>query len=404
MWIVDGRISCADAAAGGEVRRIDARGLFVAPGLMDLHVHFREPGREDAETMASGSAAAARGGFTHVVTMPNTTPAIATPEMVKDQKRIASGVGRISLLPSSAATCDRAGRALAPLAELAAAGAVAFTDDGTVIPDDLIHAVLEAAGELGLPVMEHALRRDATGVLHAGAAAELLGLPGIPREAEIDIVERDIAASTSTGGHIHIQHISAAESIPLIVDAAGRGIPVTAEVTPHHILLSDADLLTPNTNLKMSPPLRSPDDREALCLAVISGAISCLATDHAPHTAAAKSAPFGEAPFGVIGLETAIGATFTELVMNRGMNRMEWLRRWTTGPRQVLGLLPPSLRPGAPADLVVLDLDSEWEVKPSRFLSKSRNSPFIGRTFVGQARHTFLNGRLTWSGTEGSGG
>ncbi len=400
VFIVDGHI--VDSAPDG-ARVIDAAGLTVMPGLIDVHVHFREPGNEEAETIATGSRAAARGGFTTVVTMPNTRPAIDTPDNVRFQTKQAAATGTVGLLPSACITQERRGGELADLSALAQAGAVAFTDDGSTVADDaLMQRAMVQAAALGIPVMDHAVDPilAGRGVLHDGDAARRLALPGIPSEAEDKIVARDIELAAATGCAMHIQHVTSGKSAQLIADAAKRGLPVTGEATPHHLALSDTDITTDDANFKMNPPLRSPEDREALIRAVLDGGLSVLATDHAPHLASLKAKGILKAPFGVVGLETAIGVTYKLLVAERGMDPLDWLRRWTSGPAALLGLPCPSLAPGNVADIVVADLAKAWTVNPSDLLSLSRNTPFAGHRCLGQAVLTLKSGGITWAGVD----
>ena len=403
LVIVNGLIAPADAPAGG-LAEIDASGMLVVPGLIDLHVHFREPGKEEAETIESGSAAAARGGFTTVVTMPNTTPATDTPGQVADVLRLARSCGRTRILPCGCITRGREGKELADIRAMAAAGAAAVSDDGDTVRDPQLMAdAMLAAREAGIPVMDHALDPDiaGNGVMLQGAAAHRLGLPGIPPEAEPGIVERDIDLAERTQAAVHIQHLSSAQSVDLLRSARGVGLPVSAELTPHHLALTDEDISEPDPNLKMNPPLGSAGDRNALTSAVVDGTIQALATDHAPHRAADKIKGFLDAPFGVVGLETAVGVTYSRLVATGLMTTMEWLRRWTTGPAAILGLEQPSLAPGRPADITILDVESEWTVDAAAFLSKSTNTPFGGMRLHGRATHTLLAGKTTW-GTSGN--
>jgi dihydroorotase len=367
---------------------------------MDLHVHLREPGGEAAETIETGSCAAARGGFTAIVAMPNTSPPHATPEIIQQVLQRGTEVGLTRVLPSGCVTKDRKGTELAELAALAAAGAAAFTDDGGVIPHAaLLEKALRETKRLGKVLMEHAEDHalEKAGVMHAGEHCKRCNLPGVPSEAEAKIVARDIALAEATGAAVHIQHVSAAESVALIRAGRARGVRVTGEVTPHHLTLTDANVQPDNPGAyKMNPPLRAASDRAALLEGLCDGTLTCLATDHAPHTAEAKARGFLHAPSGIIGLETAIGVTYTELVKKGLLDLLAWLRLWTTGPAAVLGLPPPSLAAGAVADLVLLDLDSEWTVNPAEFATKSRNTPFGGWKLTGRAAATVLGGKLTW--------
>lgn len=399
LFIENGRIASL-ATRPSSLTTLDATGLVVAPGLIDLHVHLREPGGEAAEDIASGSLAAARGGFTTVVAMPNTAPPHATPDVIRHVLQRGVEVGLTRVLPSGCVTKDRRGEELADLAVLATAGAAAFTDDGGVVPHAaLLEKALLITKRLGKVLMEHAEdhKLEKAGVMHEGEHSRRCKLPGVPSEAEAKIVARDIAIAEVTGAAIHIQHVSAGESVRLIRDARRRGVHVTGEVTPHHLALTDADVQPDNPGAyKMNPPLRSAADREALIEGLADGTLTCLATDHAPHTAEAKARGFLHAPSGVVGLETAVGVTYTELVKKGRLDLLSWLRAWTTGPAAVLGLPPPSLASGAIADLVLLDLQSEWTVNPAEFATKSRNTPFGGWKLTGRAAATVLGGKITW--------
>jgi dihydroorotase len=404
VHVCRGEIAGSDAALPADAQDLDARGHVLVPGLWDLHVHLRESGTGVAsgslpETLRSGSAAAARGGFTTLVTMPNTQPPTDSPQELSALREKAAACGAVRILPSACLTRGRLGRSAAPLAELAGSGAAAFTDDGNTVADDrVMEAAMAAAAALGLPVLDHAADpvRSGAGVMHAGAAAARLGLPGVPSAAESDVVERDIRLSRQTGCRLHVQHVSARESVALIRQARLAGLPVTAELTPHHLALCDADIPGDDANYKMNPPLGGAADREALIEAAVEGTIAAFATDHAPHPAAEKARGFLRAPSGVVGLETAIGVTYTALVAGGRMSFLEWLRRWTTGPASILGRDGPRIAPGQPADLVLLDVRTEWTVDPALFLSRSRNTPFAGRRLRGKALWTLCGGRLTW--------
>ena len=400
IGIVDGVISSELPAAAP---LIDAHGLVLVPALIDLHVHLREPGNETAETVASGIKAAARGGFGTIVAMPNTTPATDTADRVTWLIAKAAHCGLVDVLPSGCITIGRKGRALADLQSMAKAGAVAFTDDGSTVPDAaLMAAAMAASAHCGRPLMDHALDPGLAGqgAMHEGEWSRRWNLPGISSESEFTIVARDIELGRTTGCHVHIQHVSTRESVDLIRKARAAHLMVTAEATPHHLALTDADVRPDNPAAwKMNPPVRTAADREALIEAVCDGAITCFATDHAPHTPASKSLPFAEAAFGVVGLETAVGITYTELVLNRGLSIIEWLKRWTVGPAGVIGLPPPRLVAGCTASLTLLDLAHEWTVDPARFVSCSRNTPFAGRRLIGRAVATFNRGISAWNGS-----
>jgi dihydroorotase len=400
LYVLGGRIRDAREAAGRNPEIFEAAGLVVVPGLIDLHVHLREPGGEEAETIETGSRAAARGGFTTIVAMPNTSPPYATPDVVAMVKERGERAGLARVLPSAAITRDRKGEALGDLRALAAAGAVAFTDDGATVPsDELMRSAMEAARDLGLPVMDHAQDRSielAGGVMHEGDCARRFGLPGIPSFAEERIVRRDIELAAATGCRVHIQHVSSLEGASLIRAARARGLAVTGELTPHHLALCDADIDPANTNFKMNPPLRTGEDRQALVEASLDETLSCFATDHAPHSAARKALGFLRAPFGIVGLETAVGITYTLLVEKGLLDFVSWLRRWTVEPARILGAEMQGLAPGAVADIALLDVDRAWTVDSASFASKSRNTPFEGWRLRGRAYATILGGRVVW--------
>lgn len=400
LFVRDGKIVDVPATIPADTDVIEAKGLVVAPGLIDLHVHLREPGGEEAETIETGSHAAARGGFTTIVAMPNTKPPYDTPERVAFVKRRGEEVGLVRVLPSGAITRERAGKEVGDLAALAGAGAAAFTDDGSTVQDDaLMEEAMRRAKAAGLPIMDHAqdsIMERQGGVMHEGEFSAKFGLPGIPTLAEEKIIRRDIEVAAKTGCKIHIQHVTSKEGAQLIREGRAKGVHVTGELTPHHLTLADADVDPDQPNYKMNPPLRSAADRVALMEALLDGTLSCFATDHAPHTAEKKARGFLKAPFGIVGLETAIGITYSAVVQNGLMDLMTWLRRWTTGPAEVLGRPLPTLVPGSPADIVLLDLNSPWVVRSADFESLSTNTPFEGWRLSGRAICTICDGRVTW--------
>ena len=335
--------------------------------------------------------------------MPNTNPALDSPEEVAALAKRATAANLIHVLPAPCITRSRSGQEVADLPALAKAGAVAFTDDGcTVSKNEVMEAAMREAGRLNIPVMDHALdsKLAGHGVMHEGKCSRALGLPGIPSEAETVVVERDIQLSRVTGCAMHIQHVSAAGSVDLIRAARKAGLPVSGELTPHHLALTDAVVEAGKPECyKMNPPVRSEADRTALIEGLLDGSIACFATDHAPHTAATKAKGFLTAPFGVVGLETAVGVTYTLLVKKGLMTAIDWVARWTTEPARIIGRRAPTLAHGAPADLVLLDLENEWVVNAAEFASKSRNTPFDGWPLFGRAIKTFCDGRLIWSAT-----
>jgi dihydroorotase len=397
LAVADGRLA-DPLGLGPGATEVDASGLWILPGALDMHVHLREPGNEQAETVESGCRAAERGGFAALGVMPNTVPALDSPGELRALQERGARAGAVRLIPCPCLTRGRLGRELADLEALARAGARAFTDDGSTVPDEgLLREGLRRAARLGLAYLDHALDPAARGHLHAGEKAAALGLEGIPSSAEYRIVERDIRLAAETGCAVHIQHVSALESVELIRLAQARGLRVTGEATPHHLALADEDIPDADTRFKMSPPLRSARDRDALCEGVVAGVLGVLATDHAPHTAAAKARPFAEAPNGVIGMETALAVTHGLLVRELALAPLEWVRRWTCGPAAVLGLPAPSLRRGERADLVLFDPARRWTVRAAQFASRARNCPFEGRELTGRPVRAFLGGREVWA-------
>ncbi len=405
LFVLDGRITDVPEPLPAGARILDARGHLVAPGFWDVHVHFREPGGEAQETIRTGSAAAARGGFTSVVMMPNTQPALDTPEWIRRVLDEGARVGLCRVLTTGCLTLGREGKMVADLAALREAGAVAFTDDGCTVQDDAVmEEAMRQAAALGLPVMDHAQDREMEkkGVMHEGAVSRYLGLPGIPTEAEARVVARDLRLAERTGSRLHVQHVTSAAATDLIRAARARGVQVTAEVSPHHLALCDEDIDVARPDaFKMNPPLRSVQDRDALRRGCVEGVLDVLATDHAPHTAAAKERGFLEAPFGVLGLETAVGVTYTQLVRSGLMSELEWVSRWTCAPARVLGRPAPNLAVGSIADVVVLDTTTQWRVEASRFASRSRNTSLEGWPLVGRARWTLFEGRVVWDAAAG---
>jgi dihydroorotase len=406
LYIENGLVAPVPASLSPQVRVIDAAGMLVAPGFIDLHVHLREPGGDEAETIETGSRAAARGGFTTIVAMPNTRPPYDTPERVAFVKRRGDEVGLVRVLPSGAITQERKGKVVNDLRALREAGAVAVTDDGSTVQDDAVmEEAMRKAREAGLPLMDHAqdnLIERQGGVMHEGEYSRKFGLPGIPSLAEESIIRRDIELAAKTGCRLHIQHVTSKEGVALIRDARRRGLDVTGELTPHHLTLTDADIDPEQANYKMNPPLRSEIDRAALLDGILDGTFTCYATDHAPHSAEKKALGFLKGPFGIVGLETAIGITYSALVQNKIMDAMAWVRRWTSGPASVLGLPAPTLQVGAVADVVVIDVASTWTVRAAEFATRSRNTPFEGWHLNGRAAATICGGRVTWGGCRAS--
>ncbi len=369
-----------------------SRYLVVPGGLRDVHVHFRDPGLAEAETRATGAAAAAAGGFTCVTTMPNTSPAGDGARWLREQIDDAGLPVRIA--PSACITRGRLGREVADLEMLAAAGAVAFTDDGSFVEDaHVMEEAMRRAARLHRPVMQHAVMPSllAGGVIRDCPAARRFNLPVMPPEAEVEAVRRDIAICRVTGCALHVQHVSCAGTVEMIRAARREGLPVTGEATPHHLLLSCDDIPADDANWKMAPPLGSREDVAAIREGVKDGTLGMFATDHAPHPAARKAGGFRSAANGIVGLETAAAITWHVMVQMEGLSPDDWIARWTTGPAALLG------EDTAPADLnfTVLDLKADRTVDPSAFMTKSRNQPFAGMSFEAWPVLTVFNGKVT---------
>lgn len=375
----------------------DAKGLHLLPGFIDLHAHFREPGFEQKETIETGGRAALRGGFVGCVSMPNTNPACDHASVVDNIIRKAREVP-IHLFPAGTLSKGREGKELSEMADLKRAGIWAVTDDGHWVTDSLLmRRAMEYASMLDLLVISHSedKRLSANGVMNEGLMSTQLGLKGIPNESEEIAVMRDIQLARLTGAQLHIAHVSTAGAVGIIREAKAQGVRVTAEVTPHHLALTEEAVEGYDTNFKMSPPLRTPEDGEALQKGLKDGTIDCIATDHAPHTEEEKMLEFDEAPFGTIGLETAFGVCFTELVQPKRLTLAELVFRMSTRPREILKLPEGfgEIRKGTEANFTLVDLDEEWVVNREEFLSKSRNSCFIGRKLKGRVVATLCLGK-----------
>ncbi|MDR1786903.1 MAG: dihydroorotase [Treponema sp.] len=374
----------------------DCRGLAAAPGFIDLHVHFRDPGFTWKEDLHSGARAAAAGGFTTVVCMANTSPPMDRPERVEAFLRRAEGEA-IRVLTAGAVTEGLAGRRLAPLRDLAAAGAVSLSDDGNTLQDPaLLRRALLEAREAGLPVFLHEEDRAYIGTagVNEGKVSKMMGLSGARDAAESSLVARDAALSRETGARVHFQHLSARASVEALRRAKEESAPVSAEVTPHHLGLTEDAMLEWGTLAKVNPPLRTERDRRSLIQGIASGLIDCIATDHAPHSAAEKALPFCEAPSGIAGLETAFSAALAALVREGPLSLSELVYRLSAAPAALLGLPGGALAAGAPADITVFDPEEEWLC--AAFESKSENSPWKGRPLRGRVKYTFCRGRLVW--------
>ncbi len=380
--------------AAGTADVLDCSGCWIGPGLVDPHVHLREPGQEWKEDIASGSMAAAAGGFTAVVAMPNTEPAIDSGHIARFVADRGRAVGLVDVFPAGCVTAGRAGERLAHLDELWAAGVRVFSDDGPAVFDGgVLRRAMEYLGDLGGVVAQHAedLGLSAGGHLHEGEVSSALGLQGIPAAAEEVIVARDLAIVELTGAAYHVQHVSTEGTVELVRQAKADGLPVTAEVTPHHLSFDHRAVLGTDSAFKMYPPLRSPEDVQALRRALADGIIDCVGTDHAPHAAHEKDVPFEEAPKGVIGLETAVGAVLGAV----GLGPEQLFDRMSVAPARIARLEDHGglLEEGASASVTVIDPGAEYVAED--FLSRSANSPFRGRSLTGAARHVLLRGRIT---------
>jgi len=390
--VVDGRVTAVGADLTAD-RVLDATGCIVAPGLVDVHSHLREPGKEEAETVETGARGAALGGYTAILAMPNTTPAIDSAAVVRQ----VLDLGRTApcdVFTSGAITVGRAGEQLAPMAEMAALGVTLFTDDGAGVQDNgLMRRAMEYAQGLGVSLAQHC-EDDALcggGHMHEGEWSARLGLPGQPAEAEELMVMRDIALARLTGCRIHFQHMSTARSVAMIRDAIAAGLPVTAEATPHHFTLTHAACATYDPVFKVNPPLRTAEDVVAVKAGLADGTIAIIATDHAPHTAETKELPFDQAPPGMLGLETALALALTELDLpvQQVLAALSW------NPAAAIGIAKTHGRPvaeGEPANLCVIDPEVTWTVDGATMASRSTNTPFQGRELRGRVRHTLLFG------------
>lgn len=432
LLLAEGKVSAigpeAAAKAGAGTARMDARNLVVCPGLIDLHVHLREPGQAAKETIATGTAAAARGGFTSVVCMPNTSPAIDNPGSVALIHELAADQGKVNVFVAGAITRSIAGEELAPIGSLKKAGVVAITDDGHCVQNnELMRRALEYARMFDLPVMDHcqdySLVTD--GVMHEGYWSTALGLRGWPSAGEEMMVARNILLAETTGSLVHCQHLSAAGSARLLREAKKRGVPISGEACPHYFTLTDAAVAGSekfwdadgqgivgedrgarpawpcyDTRLKMNPPLRSARDREAIIEALADGTIDVLCSDHAPHCDYEKEVEFDYAPFGITGLETELALALMQLYHAKRLGLSELIAKFTVAPSRLLRLSKGTLTPGADADVTVFDPDRRWTFDKTSTASKGLNSPFYGWPLTGKAVATIVGGKTVW--TEGN--
>jgi len=394
LWIEEGIVAgIGRAPSVGKV--VDLEGKILAPGLVDMHVHLREPGGSHKETLATGTAAACAGGFTAVAHMPNTSPVVDTTYWVRWVKTRSQGLPA-RVYPIAAVTKGQKGKEIVDLMALKSAGAVAFSDDGRPIAqEEVMRRALKEARRAGVLLILH----EEDPALSAGGVvdsriAEALGVPGIPPEAEERMVARDVALAEETGVRIHIAHVSTAGSVRIIREAKARGVPVTCETAPHYFALTYEALLRYGTDAKMNPPLRSEEDRLEVLRGLADGTIDAIASDHAPHASYEKARPLSEAPFGVVGLETTLGVSWTELVEGGVLPPTEVLAKLSFHPARILGVPGGRISPGATADLTVVDPEIEWTVDPESFRSKARNTPFAGKHLKGKVWMTVFRGRV----------
>ncbi len=396
VLIRDGKIAEIGKITGAADETLEARGLVVAPGFIDLHVHLREPGQWQKETIATGTAAAAAGGFTSLCAMPNTSPINDLPAVTRWMQEPERGAV-VNVFPVAAATVASLGERLTDFFALAEAGAVGFTDDGKpLLEDRIMREALRASVAAGLPIMQHAedTRLTQAGTMNEGATAFRLGLHGMPVRAESELVERDLDLARELGARLHVMHVSTGAALEAVRRGKQAGVRVTCEVTPHHFTLTDEEVIPYDTRFKMNPPLRSAADREALLRGLEDGTVDAIATDHAPHAVHEKAVEFDRAPFGIIGLETALGLAITRLPR---LPLLRLVALLATSPARVVGLKGRgALTPGAVADVTIFDPKKHWTYEVSKSRSKSRNTPFDGWQFTGKVMATIVGGKIVF--------
>ncbi len=401
ILVENAKISRVDKAIQAKAEKvIDASGKIVMPGMVDMHVHLREPGREDKETVESGTKAAVKGGVTSVLAMPNTNPCIDSEEALQVLKSIIKKSACANVFIAAAITRGRLGKELVDIAKLKRLGAVAFTDDGNSLDSSrLLQEALKKAKKSKVPVICHSEDKTLSceGVVNLGIISTRLGLKGISKESEYKRVERDILLAQDTKARIHIAHVSCRESVELIAKAKKRGVAVTAETAPHYFSLSEEAVSEYDTNLKMNPPLRSKDDVRAIREGLARGIIDAIASDHAPHTENEKQIEFDRAEFGVIGLETELAASITELIHTGVLGWSALVKTLSLNPARILGLNKGTLTPGSDADIAVVSPDKEWTVRREAFASRSKNSAFLGSRLKGLVEYTIVSGKIAYT-------
>lgn len=402
VCVIDGKVSAAlTEDQKRSANKVDATGLVVAPGLVDIHVHFRDPGQTHKESIRTGTEAAAAGGFTSVICMPNTSPVCDNAGTIQ---RIMDKVAReavVNVYPTGCLTLEMKGKCLAPTGQLKTAGVVAMTDNGKCVQShEIMRRAVEYAKMFDLTIMDHCQDETQTedAVMNEGEWSLRLGLRGWPKFAEDIMVARNVLLAELTGAHIHMQHISSATSIDIIRRAKGRNIPVTAEACPHHFEFTDADLKDYDTNLKVNPPLRTDVDRESIIDALKDGTLDCIASDHAPHTPTEKDCEFDHAPLGIIGLETSLAASLHALYHSERLTLSEVVALMTHKAAKICKLDAGTLSIGATADMCLFDPDEVWTVNADKFYSKSRNCPWHGKSLKGKVKATYVAGRAVFDG------